>query len=238
MTQPAKPLSPDDSAERTRRIRERYRQFVSARLGGGGPSWPRVVIGLLMLFTLVLIPVGVILIIKGLFARSGSRETLEKELAFIDQAEAVMAYPLMINSMLRSPGEKPAPGLVITTFEHGETDRVSFMADVALAALDPIGKGLPEPHEAFLVELMLDEDYQRSRRRKLPLSITGGRIIYACDLFVHPLYLPDRHLSDEMPVIPCLAQPGDVGEIRAMPYWCAFDVAAPEWANRTPVVLL
>ena len=85
--------------------------------------------------------------------------------------------------------------------------------------------------KAELIDLMFDEEYQQARRWRLPESITAGHRVYAVDLAVHPHYLPERHLSDEMPMVPCLAEPGDQGGVRAIPYWCAFDVPPPPWAQ-------
>jgi hypothetical protein len=158
-------------------------------------------------------------------------------MAFIDRAEPVMAFPLMVNRLLRQPGDAPVPGLFIISFERGRAETVAFMGEVAVAAGDPLPLKLPAADEQFLIDLMFDEEYQQSRRRRLPDSITKGHRVYAVDLAVHPHYLPDRHLSDGVPMVPCLAEPGDQGRVRAIPYWCAFDVPPPPWAERCGVFI-
>jgi hypothetical protein len=234
---PPPPPLPDERVQRTLVLRQRYREFIESRLGRRTRSPARVVIGVLLLFTGVLIPLGLWLIISGLWARNRNGDALAGELAFIERAEPVMAFPLMVNRLLRQPGDAPVPGLFIITFDRGRAETVAFMAEVAVVAADPIPRKLPEADEQALIDLMFDEEYQPSRRRRLPDSVTAGHRVYAVDLAVHPHYLPERHLSDEMPMVPCLAEPGDQGRIRAIPYWCAFDVPPPAWAERSGVFI-
>jgi hypothetical protein len=228
----------DERTHRTRLVRENYRRFVAERIGRPKRSWIKVVIGLVLLATVVLIPVGFYLIVSGLRKQAPLQKQFQEEMAFIDRAEAVMAYPLMVNSMLRSPGDVPAPGLVIISFDRGEPETIPYMADVAIKAGEAIGHGLPPDDEQFLIDLMLDEEYQRSRRRRLPDSVTRGHRVYACDLSIHPWYLPGKRLNDEAPFIPCLAEPGEAGQIRAVPWWCVYpDYQPPPWASECPVLI-
>ena len=225
----------DEQSQRTKTLRERYRAFVESRLTAPGKRSPvRVVIGLLLLCSVVLIPIGLYLVFSGLRKRNPLRNLVLLENDSTDRAEAVMAFPLMVNSMLRSPGDAAAPGLFLVTFERDVS--MNLIAEFGQAVLEPTGRGLSKADEDFLIRLMLDEEYQRSRRRLLPMSITKGIRCYACDLAIHPWYLPGRHISDQIPMIPCLAEPGDRGEIRAVPYWLAFDVPPPPWAENCPLM--
>ena len=108
---------------------------------------------------------------------------------------------------------------------------------VALSVLECGKPDTPDEDRKFLILLMADEEYQRNRRRRLPDSITGGHTVYACDLGISPDYLPFRKINEEMPVIPCLAEPGDSGQIRIVPYWCAFGVTPPAWAEECKVAI-
>lgn len=226
------PPLPARISEWTPVARERYRQFVLSKFEAKR-SPVKVVIGLTLCFSLVLIPIGLHLLISGLRKRHGWAAQLQA--AFIDGAVGVMAYPLMVNSMLRSPGSEPVPGLFIVSFDSGTGGNVAYMADVACRVMMPPAD-LPGPDRQFLHDLMDDEEYVRARRRRLPASVTGGRAVYAVDLAVHPLYLPGRHLSDDAPMVPCLAEPGEKGEIRCIPYWCVAPVPPPPFASETPVV--
>ena len=230
------PLPTDESARRTRIVRDRYRAYVTDRIGRSKRSGWKIGLGLLLICTIAAAPVGIGLFIVGLIPRNPRRTEYEAELAFIERAQPVVAFPLMVNSMLRAPGDRPAPGLVIISFDPA-ADSVAAMAEVALAAGEPVGRGLSPEDEAALIELMLDEQYQPSRRRPLPGSVTKGARVYACDLVIHPLLLPDRHLSDDVPFVACLAEPGERGQIRTIPYWCAFDVPPPPWEKDAPVMI-
>ena len=198
-------------------------------------SSSKIILGILLCGSVVGAPLGIALLISGLRKRVPNRAAYEAEVAFIENAKAVMAFPLMVNSQLQSPGQRPAPGLVLVAFDP-KADSLQFMSEMAVTAGDPVGRNLPPRDEAALIELMVDEEYQRSRRRLLPPAVTRGVPVYACDLSIHPLYLPDQHLCDEMPMIPCLAEPGDAGQIRHVPYWCAFEAPPPAWARFAPVM--
>lgn len=227
----------EESSQRTLEVRERYHRWITQRLGKGRRSPVRVVIGLLLMCTGALIPVGLFLVVKGLVRRNPHKRLLEEEAEFIEQAEAVMAVPLMVNSMLRRPGDRPVPGLFIISFEGGEAQTTGFMTEVATAVLRPgAGNAVPDADIEAIVAIMADETFQRGRRRQLPGTVTRGYAVYACDLAVHPWYLVGQHLSDAMPFVPCLAEPGPEGRIRAVPYWCITDGPWPEIASRCPVM--
>lgn len=227
----------DDELSRTLAIRERYKVFLTKHLGRR-KSPVRIVIGLFLCISLVLVPLGLILIYQGLRGVSPNRRRLEEELEFVDRAHAVMAAPLMFNSALGSQGDRPAPGLFIVTFDPGAPRSTAYFAEVALAVMECGTPQMTESDKKFLADLMGDEQVQRHRRRRLPTSITRGHTVYACDLMVPPYYLPNRQINEEMPFVPCLAEPGDAGDIRVIPYWCAFDVTPPPWEENCKVALM
>jgi hypothetical protein len=66
---------------------------------------------------------------------------------------------------------------------------------------------------------MFDEQFKPFRRRKVPTSITRGPTVYACDLLIEPGLLPDKHISDNVPFLPCMAEPGEIGRLLLIPYW-------------------
>jgi hypothetical protein len=227
----------DSREERTRRIRKQYEKFLVARLDKRERSLGRVAIGVLICLTGVLIPLGLFFIVRGLLGKNPIQAALHVELDFVDRAQAVMAYPLMVNSMLRHPGDEAAAGLVIISFDDGPPTTVEFMAGVCVAIGEAESSNADSEVARWARELMGDEDYQRSRRRRVPAELTKGHTVYACDLGIAPWYLPDRHLSDEIPMIPCLAEPGDTGRICAIPYWVAFDAPEPQWARGCKVAI-
>src|SRR5687767_10466523 len=52
---------------------------------------------------------------------------------FIERAVPVMAYPIMVNSILRRPGTQPSAGLVLVSFEQVAP---AEMAEIALRLED------------------------------------------------------------------------------------------------------
>jgi hypothetical protein len=162
-------------------IRQRYVDFVLRHRRKSTVSVGRIVVGTLLCFTGVLIPLGLFLIYRGLRAQTPLPQVLEDELEFVERAQPVMAYPLMVNRMLRRPGDQAAPGLFLISFDPGPPKTVEFMADTVLKVLDPSEAQLPQEEANWLTQLMLDEDYEPSRRRKLPPAVSRGHAIYACD---------------------------------------------------------
>jgi hypothetical protein len=57
--------------------------------------------------------------------------------------------------------------------------------------------------------------------------MTRGRTVYACDLMIQQGLLNNAHISDENPLLPCLAEPGDAGRLLVLPHWLASGDGAP-----------
>jgi hypothetical protein len=53
-----------------------------------------------------------------------------------------MAFPLMVNSMLRQPGTERAPRLFIISFDHEAGESVSFMGTLAERVGDGSSRGM------------------------------------------------------------------------------------------------
>ncbi len=71
---------------------------------------------------------------------------------------------------------------------------------------------------ALAVIAMLDDvDYTPGRRRAIPDELTGGRLAYAFDLMMIGAYLPTDTLK--VPLVPCVAEPGEAGVIQMIPWW-------------------
>jgi len=121
----------------------------------------------------------------------------------------------MANSTLMSPGQGDAPCLALFVFEEEEGD-AHFMMELVerLMALKGTSPSNPEEREAAV--LVNDEAYVPYRRRRIPPGLTGGRIVYAVDLRIRRARLPNGFL--EMPILPCLAMPGDTGAIEMLPW--------------------
>lgn len=214
---------------------QRYLDSIRAQLAAVEPSATReglaLVFHVLLGLTVVLAPLALVLGIRRGRHRTQVRlvlERLDTAEEFAERAKVVLAYPLMVNSMLRSPGEAPATALVIISFDP----YVAHDTMMRLAA-DLSAGGSPASNDndrAFADALMSDEDFKAFRRRKIPASITGGPEVYACDLAVHPLLLRGRHVLDDWPFVPCAAEPGDSGRIAQIPFW-VFEGCEPPASN-------
>jgi hypothetical protein len=204
----------------------------------GGCVGPVVLVAALLLAaTVVLLPVA-LKVFRAWRQLRQARADLAESRRFAEAAVPVMAYPLMVHRSLRSPGNEPAAGLVIVSFDPaGES--LQFMSDLALAISSGGSPDWAPADRAFCGALMGDEQYVPFRRRQIPVSATGGPVVYACDLSISPLLLPGRHVSNEMPLLPCMAEPGPSGRICQVPYWLITGDAAPgEEARRAFGIML
>jgi hypothetical protein len=171
------------------------------------------VVAILLCATVVLSPVGIWLIVrlrKNASVSEHNDRIMSDFAAFVANADAVWAYPVMINTMLRQPGARSAPGLFLISLATEEKPPFTHQQMVELLSDFP---------EQLADELTADEQYQPHRRRRLPDSVTRGAAVYACDLMVDPRLLIGHHISDDAPFIPCLADRGDHGRLIVMPSW-------------------
>ena len=199
--------------------------FAEHDPGGVGTSVLAGAILVVLALTVVLLPLAIFGLYRWVSQRPQKQVvarglTVARE--FVRAARPVLAYPLMVNSMLRSEGTRAAPGLVLISFDPalaGDDDRMTELAVTVSHGVRLDGPPLSDRDAAFCDVLMADEQYHPFRRRAIPSSLTGGPVAYACDLPIHPLLLPGRRLSDASLNIPCVAEPGDAGRIMQMPHW-------------------
>ena len=185
----------------------------------------------LMGLTIVLLPLALRLYRRWRLVRRVDERNREAE-QFAEHATPVMAFPLMVNSMLRRPGTGHAPGLFLISFDPRRGNSIRFMGELGERVGGGHSGGMSYEDYEFCRGLMADEQYRPFRRRRIPDSLTGGAAVYAVDLAVSQLLLAGRHIADEMPLVPCMAEPGDDGRIVQMPYWLLTDGAPPGEAER------
>ena len=187
-----------------------------------GTPYGRVIVTLIAAMTGVGAPIAVVQGWKVLTHRRRWRKSM---IAVAEAGRPIMTFPLMVNSALtRFPGAV-APGTVIGSFESKPELKMEYWKDLALKLmfLDPESVETPEEKQA--ARWLQDERYVESRRLRLPTSLTGGHEVYAFHLKVVGDYFPSG-LAD-LPMIPCVAVPGDVGAIQQIPWWIAVDEPAP-----------
>jgi hypothetical protein len=224
------------SRQSTAFARKMYRRFLVARSRRGVPK-SRLVWGILLCLGVVTAPWGIGLIISAFVRKNEVDAPVKPELEWINGAELVLASPLMVNSMLRRPGTEAAPGLFLIYFFDGRNIPLAEVAEV-VRMIEAPPEGASAADRLYLKNLMGDLEYARNRRRPLPASISGGRVYYVVDLAVSPWYLLNNHISNEMPFVPCLAERGETGKIRAIPYWTAVnDLKPPPHVGKCPILL-
>src|SRR4051794_38271830 len=163
---------------KARFLREIDKGFVPFRHTG------RIIFLVLLGCTVVFLPIALGLS-RRLLRRSEDEElvlqSLRRAREFGRRATPVVAYPLMVSSVLRSAKPSKATGLVITTFERAEHHDVRFMARLA----ESLSRGngtegdagrWSKEQRSFAQALMADEDYRPFRRRKIPQDMTRHHV--------------------------------------------------------------
>ena len=198
-------------------LKTKYQQFIRAQLA------KRSLKGSLIELPLIAIAAiskpGVAFKAFGLLRRDRKRW-----LSFIRAAEPVIAYPLMVNQVLRRPGSEPSAGLVLISFDESASQSSELMVNLALRVTSASSRST-DATEREVAALMEDETHVPSRRRRLPNALTGDRAVFACDLWIPPLLL--RNHQVDCPLIPCMAEPGERGRINVLPWWIALDRPEP-----------
>jgi hypothetical protein len=71
----------------------------------------------------------------------------------------------------------------------------------------------------FVAKLTTDERAVHWRRRRVPISMTGGPTVYAADLVLQRSFLRSGYITED--VFPCIAEPGEIGMLELIPWWVA-----------------
>jgi hypothetical protein len=176
------------------------------------PRW-RYVFAVPMILSVVGAGIGLGLITSA-WISGRKRNRIRQDL--IDAAERsvpVMTYPVMANvALLRQKGAI-APALVIATFDADAT--TEEMADVVLKMDTVDYQDVSAQTRRTVAAMFSDVQYTPGRRRLVPEELTGGRRVYAFDLMMIGDYLPTD--TFEIPLVPCVAEPGESGTIQMLP---------------------
>lgn len=127
----------------------------------------------------------------------------------------MIAFVVMANSALFALGQGDAPCFALFVFDERDDD-TGFLIDLVerlneLKGTTPNGPALREA-----AALVNDEAYVPVRRRRVPPSLTGERVVYAVDLMLQRTRLAGGYL--QQPLMPCLAWPGETGPIEIVPW--------------------
>lgn len=131
----------------------------------------------------------------------------------------VMTVLVQANGLLYRRGPFALPCLVLFTFDPDYGQDADYMENLARRVYHLKDTHQVVPDLQYVVALVTDEEAERYRRRPLPVSFTGGPLVYAADLWVKRKYLRGGYLSG--PWLPCIAEPGQEGGLELVPWWLA-----------------
>lgn len=204
-------------------IREAYVQFLRSREFDASfrklhrpPRW-RYILAVPMIASLAGVGLGLGLIASAWLTNRKRKRIRREMIAAAERSVPVMAYPLMANRALMGRKGTVAPALTIGTFETDASheEMVSLARKMLMVAHQDVSR----ESALAVIKMFDDEQYTPGRRRVVPEDLTGGRRVYAFDLMLIGDYLPTETL--EIPMVPCVAEPGETGTIQMIPWWIA-----------------
>jgi uncharacterized protein YegJ (DUF2314 family) len=133
----------------------------------------------------------------------------------VNRGEFTVAYIVMANAALFQPGISNAPCLALYCPDE-RPDDIGFLMDLTETMMALKGKSPIDGELRTAAGYLNDERYMANRRRRIPMSLTGGRRVYAVDLVIDRANLPNGYL--QIPAVACLATPGETGVIRTIPW--------------------
>jgi|GEM_PF-2345217 len=125
----------------------------------------------------------------------------------------ITTFPLIANSALMRQKGAIAPARVIGTFETDATDEEVEELFFKICSTD--SKDVSQEAGAVLRTMREGQIHEPGRRIVVPEELTGGRRLYAFDVMVLNDYLLTETL--EIPIIHCVAEPGETGSIQMIP---------------------
>lgn len=205
--------------ERDRRIKAGYVQFLRSKAFDPyfrrlhrPPRW-RYLIAVPMFLSLAGVGIGLGLIASAWWSGRKRNRIREDLIEAAERSVPLMTFPIMANAALLRQKGAVVPALVIATFEPDAT--AEEMTDLAVK-LDTVDYQRVTEETRHAVEAMFrDVHYTPGRRRIIPDELTGGRRVYAFDLMMLGDYLPTD--TFQIPLVPCIAEPGDHGTIQMLP---------------------
>ena len=168
-----------------------------------------------MIVSLAGVGIGLGLILSACISNRKRKRIRQEMISAAERSVPVMTYPVMANRVLMQQKGTVAPALTIATFDVDVT--LEEMTTLAKIMIMISHQDVSHESKVAVIKMFEDVDYTPGRRRIVPEDVTGGRRVYALDLMVISDYLPTDTLK--VPLIPCMAEPGDTGTIQMLPWW-------------------
>lgn len=182
-------------------------------------------IGLLVIAAIVYFMLGpnsvwplfiLIAIMAGVLHPIRSNRITRRRRAIVVSGVPVQAVIVQANKDMFRKGFEELPCEVLFSFDKALNENPSTLINLADKVYALKGTKPSKPDEYAVSKLVTNELAVRHRRRLLPPSFTGDRVVYAADLFIESRFLRDGYLTDR--VLPCFAEEGDTGGIELVPY--------------------
>ncbi len=224
------PLTPSE-VQSLLALRRRFRAYLEdqARVGFGQRYGLAIILAGMGLFCLI----GALAFASGaiggvltgvaflLFAFASAQKNAPKQgsRAILGQ-KGVPVWGVLIqaNQLLFEPGERNHPCLVLFSFEPAG-GHIDYLQRLAGSIFELKETQQTDPDLRVVANYVTDERSVYFRRRKLPISFTGGPTVYCADLTIVRSCLPKGFLTER--VLPCLAEPGEQGALALLPWWMA-----------------
>ncbi|MBC8104484.1 MAG: hypothetical protein H7Z41_18060 [Cytophagales bacterium] len=145
------------------------------------------------------------------------RQRMQRRRTVIQTGIPVNAFLVQANSALLQPQNQTLPCLVLISFQPEVSSELEYLQSLAQRVYALKNTCPDDPDGQYVAGLTTDERAVPGRRRPLPHSFTDGSVIYCADLWVSPGDLQGSRLQKH--VLPCIAEPGPVGEIELVPWW-------------------
>ena len=180
------------------------------------PSIFPFIIGGLLLFSVVGIPLGIGLIIYGFRKNSVRKEARRDAHLAYAQHQIILCTVIIANQALLRQKGAIAPALLIGEFGNNDEASLDACGEVALKFCEVYGDEPtslpPELQEAC--RLVNDDTFREDRRRPVPAHLSQGRQLWLFDAILQADKMPP---IAECPFVPCLALPGPTGSIMQLP---------------------
>jgi hypothetical protein len=132
------------------------------------------------------------------------------------KGRVLFAALVQANNMLFEPGDDDLPAQFLITFDPKLQQRPRELLTMAERVFDLKNTEPKGPDLQLVARTVTDEKYRPDSRDKLPVSFTGGPVVYSVHIMVHRALLKNGILQKKY--IVCKALPGDSGPTLMVPY--------------------
>jgi hypothetical protein len=132
----------------------------------------------------------------------------------------VFAVLVAVNEEMLRPGRFTMLCLTLVSFEPVGADIV-YMSELAHAIFAMQGAPQSDRDLRYVAGLSTDRKSAKYRRRKLPVSFTGGPTVYCAELVIDRDRLPQGYITEN--VLSCIAVPGNKGALELLPWQLAYN---------------